>query len=278
MRFDEQFHEKPWGRQILPSPFGQMKAAAGLAAAKIGEIWFQRADGDPLPLLVKYLFTSERLSVQVHPDEDDARARGAAMGKNECWYILDAEPGAMIGLGTKEPISKAELRAAALDGSIEQMMNWKAVKAGEFYSVPAGTLHVIGAGISLIEFQQNSDITYRLYDYGRPRELHLDDGVAVANMDCPPAEMVVVDHAAAEQQLAFFPQFEVIFSGAVMDASNSRADRARWVVPLSGRIRCDGKHTVGAGGCLYLAPGAHLDDASQDARALIGIANRFPAC
>ncbi len=148
---------------------------------RIGEIWF--VSDEPLPLLAKYIFTSERLSVQVHPDDDQARSRGFPRGKAECWFILDCDPGATIGLGLTRQLTRDELRAAALDGSIEDAIDWRPVKPGDFLYVPPGTIHAIGAGISLLELQQNSDVTFRLYDYGRPRELHLEDALAVANAE-----------------------------------------------------------------------------------------------
>jgi mannose-6-phosphate isomerase len=166
--------EKPWGRTDLPSIF---PAADG---RRIGEVWFENADGRDLPLLVKYIFTSERLSIQVHPDDAEARARGLTRGKEEIWFILDCEPGATLGIGLTESMTAQQFRAAAEDGSIEQWIDWKPVKPGDCYFIPAGTVHAIGAGITLVEIQQNADVTYRLYDYGRPRELHLDDGVSVS--------------------------------------------------------------------------------------------------
>jgi len=132
-------------------------------------------------LLVKYLFTSAKLSVQVHPSDETAQARGHAHGKEECWLVVDAKPDARIGIGLREPISADELRAAALDGSIEDMLDWKPVSSGDIFYLPTGTIHAIGAGVTLLEVQQNIDLTYRLYDYGRPRDLHLDDAVAVAH-------------------------------------------------------------------------------------------------
>jgi mannose-6-phosphate isomerase len=166
--------EKPWGRETLPAPF---EAPDG---KKIGEIWFEPPSQLP-ELLVKYIFTSEPLSVQVHPSDAQTIARGIGhQGKEECWVIVDAEPGAKLGIGFKEHIDPEHMRAAALDGSIEDLMQWHVVSPGDFYYIPANTVHAIGAGISLIEVQQNSDITYRLYDYGRPRELHLDDSVEIA--------------------------------------------------------------------------------------------------
>jgi mannose-6-phosphate isomerase len=167
--------EKPWGRDVLPPPF---TAPAG---KRIGEIWFEPPAALP-QLLVKYIFTSEALSVQVHPSDAETLAEGLGrQGKEECWLIVDAEPDARLGIGFGEPLAREAIRAAALDGSIERLMAWHTVKAGDFFYIPAGTVHAIGAGISLIEVQQNSDVTYRLYDYGRPRELHLDAGVAVAH-------------------------------------------------------------------------------------------------
>jgi mannose-6-phosphate isomerase len=169
--------EKPWGRHHLWPGFDDPAPDA----TPIGEIWFQTPDAGTPELLIKYLFTSERLSVQVHPDDESARRAGYPRGKDEAWVILAAEPGATIALGTRTPMSKDELRAAARDGSIVDKLDWKRVKAGDFIYSPAGTLHAIGAGLTVIEIQQNVDLTYRLYDYGRDRELHLDAGVAAAN-------------------------------------------------------------------------------------------------
>ncbi len=166
--------EKPWGRSQLPAPF---MVPFG---KRVGEIWFEPVE-EVYSLLVKYIFTSEKLSVQVHPDDEQAKALGEYdTGKEECWLVIDAEPGATLGIGFNEAVSAEAMRAAALDGSIEDMLAWHPVQAGDFFYIPAGTVHAIGAGVSLIEIQQNSDITYRLYDYGRPRTLHLEKGIAVA--------------------------------------------------------------------------------------------------
>ncbi|MCX7863425.1 MAG: class I mannose-6-phosphate isomerase [Novosphingobium sp.] len=161
--------EKPWGRDLLPAPF---RTPIG---QRIGEIWFEPPPELP-ELLVKYIFTSERLSVQVHPS--DAQLPGH--GKEECWLIIDAEPDAVLGIGFRRPVDAEEMRDAALHGRIEQLLEWHSVRPGDFFYIPANTVHAIGAGVSLIEVQQNSDVTYRLYDYGRPRQLHLDEAIAVA--------------------------------------------------------------------------------------------------
>lgn len=165
---------KPWGRDVLPAPF----AAPG--GERIGEIWFEPPT-EFSQLLVKHIFTSEALSVQVHPSDAQTLAEGLGrQGKEECWLVTAAEPGARLAIGFRAPVSVDAMRAAAGDGSIEDLLEWHEVQPGDFFYIPAGTVHAIGAGISLVEVQQNSDITYRLYDYGRPRELHLDQGLAVA--------------------------------------------------------------------------------------------------
>ena len=149
--------------------------------SKIGEIWF--AASDSVPLLVKLLFTSDNLSVQVHPRDAYAKEHHNARGKTEMWHILRAEPEAKIALGLRERVTPDRLREAALSGEIMELLNWLPARRGDTFFVPAGTIHAIGAGIALCEIQQHSDITYRLYDYGRPRELHLEHAMAVSNLE-----------------------------------------------------------------------------------------------
>jgi mannose-6-phosphate isomerase len=171
--------ERIWGRTQLPAPFEGL----GDGNTPIGEIWFEAPGGRRPELLVKYLFTSERLSIQVHPGAGDAKPRGPGPCKNEAWHILETEPGSTIGLGLTRRIEGHALRAAALSGEIEQLLDWREVAAGEILYCPAGTIHAIGGGLSLIEIQQNCDVTYRLYDYGRARELHLDEAVSAARAE-----------------------------------------------------------------------------------------------
>ncbi len=164
--------EKVWGRSELPEPF---EAPTG---KKVGEIWFEPpAELDQL--LVKYLFTSEKLSVQNHPSGDNALE--GEEGKEECWLVLDAEPGAKLAIGFDKPITPEAMAKAAKDGSIEDLLTWHEAKSGDVYYLPSGTVHAIGPGLALVEVQQNSDTTFRLYDYGRPRDLHLDRAIAVAD-------------------------------------------------------------------------------------------------
>jgi mannose-6-phosphate isomerase len=172
VRLPTVFKEKIWGALDLAPWYSD-------PGKKIGEVWFE-AD---LPLLVKFVFTSERLSVQVHPDDAFAAAHEKSLGKTEMWYVLRADPGAQIALGFREPVSRERLREAALSGEIERLLQWLDVSQGDAFFVPAGTVHAIGAGLALCEVQQHSDITYRLYDYGRPRELHLGRALEVASTD-----------------------------------------------------------------------------------------------
>jgi mannose-6-phosphate isomerase len=168
------FRERVWGSTRLepwyPNP-----------DKKIGEVWFE--DQPPLPLLVKFIFTTEKLSVQVHPGDEYARKHHGSRGKTEMWHILAAEPGARIAAGFTQSLTESELREASQSGEIETLLNWIDARPGDTFFIPAGTVHAIGAGLALCEIQQNSDVTYRLYDYGRPRELHLDHGVTVSRRD-----------------------------------------------------------------------------------------------
>lgn len=203
-RLIPEFKERIWGVDDLSSRFPEAPAKT------LGEAWFtaqeSRTDSGLLlsevlkrnpeilgngcsakypelcPLLVKFLFTSSRLSVQVHPDDSYAEQHHQCLGKTEAWFVMDAQPGAKVALGFLEEISTSRLRSAAETGEIEELLDWRPVQAGDIVFVPAGTVHALGSGLTVCEIQQNSDITYRLYDYGRPRELHLDHGSAVSNL------------------------------------------------------------------------------------------------
>jgi len=130
------------------------------------------------PLLVKFLFPHEKLSVQVHPDDAGAQRIGQPCGKTECWYIAHAKPGAQIGLGLKPGVTLQQFEEAIQDQRAEGFLNWLNVFPGEMIYVAGGTVHTLGPGSIIVETQQQSDTTYRLYDYGRPRELHLREGLA----------------------------------------------------------------------------------------------------
>jgi mannose-6-phosphate isomerase len=134
-------------------------------------------DAQRFPLLLKFLFPHEKLSVQVHPDDEAARASGQPWGKTECWYVAHARPGAQIGLGLKPGVTRIELEQAIRDNRAEELLQWINIYPGEMIYVAGGTVHTLGPGAIIVETQQQSDTTYRLYDYGRPRELHLREGL-----------------------------------------------------------------------------------------------------
>ena len=198
------FDPRPWGTLDLSPIYPNHKFAE-----KIGEAWlsgddckvangpltgktlaqlseqYQRelvgdAARDPkrFPLLLKFLFPHEKLSVQVHPDDAQAQRVGQPWGKTECWYIAHAKPGAQIALGLKPGVTAPQLEEAIHLKLAEEVLNWVNVYSGDMIYVAGGTVHTLGPGSVVVETQQQSDTTYRLYDYGRPRELHLKDGMA----------------------------------------------------------------------------------------------------
>ena len=235
--------EKVWGKDRLPAPFATPEGK------RIGEVWFE-----PPPqlddLLVKYIFTSEKLSVQLHPSDAQAQAAGLGpRGKEECWLVIDADPGAALAVGFSREIDGETMRAAALDGSIERMLVWHPVARGDFIYLPANTVHAIGAGVSLIEVQQNSDITYRLYDYGRPRELHLEQGLAVARGE--PNDPSLRRHLPERVHATRVegPHFRLDRLDGPADAGVARRYAGPLLaIPLDGEVRVGGE-AIAAGSC-----------------------------
>jgi mannose-6-phosphate isomerase len=202
------FDPRPWGTQDLSPVYPNRRFEE-----KIGEAWltgddckvangpltgqtlayvtekYQRelvgeAARDPqrFPLLLKFLFPHEKLSVQVHPDDEQARRVGQSWGKTECWYVAHAKPGSQIALGLKPGVTVAQLEHAIREKHAEELLNWLNVYTGDMIYVAGGTVHTLGPGSVIIETQQQSDTTYRLYDYGRPRELHLKEGLAAVKV------------------------------------------------------------------------------------------------
>ncbi len=261
------FVEKPWGQANLPAQFGGR-------SEKVGEIWFDRQDA-ALPLLCKWLFTSEKLSVQVHPNDEQARARSLPSGKEECWIVTGASESATLGIGLTQELSDDELRQASLSGEIEQLLDWKSVQPGDWYYIPAGTIHAIGAGVQLVEIQQNADITYRLYDYGRPRELHLEDGVEVSS---------TAPYVGAHGKLPVEPGLHEIASGRYFRIflANGPVDPAQfggvdcYLAPVSGVFDT----TEGAlePGMVAFGDPTAMRESGLDNRMLIAQESRAAAC
>ena len=241
--------EKIWGRRDLPAMFG----GEWRGEEPLGEIWFEHPRGRDVELLVKYLFTSEKLSIQVHPDDQAAVAAGHKRGKEEAWVVLAAEPDAVIGVGLREPVSRERLRAAALDGSIEALVDWRPAAAGDGYYSPAGTVHALGPGLTLVEIQQNVDLTYRLYDYGRPRELHLDQGIEAANPIPYAAPTVLRSLGAGREILAEGRAFVLERWTNAEGTLHATTERPVWLVPVAGGGSIAGE--LLAPGAVWLAEG-----------------------
>ena len=146
------------------------------------------------PLLLKFLFPHDKLSVQVHPDDECAQRVGQPWGKTECWYVAAAKPGAQVALGLKPGVTCAQLEQAIARDEAEGLLNWVDVNRGEMIYVAAGTVHAIAGGSILVETQQSSDTTYRLYDYGRPRELHLEQGLGAVKERTAAGKVAMTPH------------------------------------------------------------------------------------
>ena len=179
--------------------------AARYGAALTGEA---APEATRFPLLIKFLFPRQKLSVQVHPDDAGAQRAGQACGKTECWYVARAVEGAQVGLGLRPGITREMFRMAIEASQAEHMLNWLDVRAGEMYYVDAGTVHAVGANSILVETQQNSNLTYRLYDYGRGRALHLEEGLAAVR-EHSHAGRVVPRQEAGRELLLSSPCFTV---------------------------------------------------------------------
>lgn len=179
IRLETDAYEKIWGTAHT----GPWHAnPAGIA---IGEVWFRTRE---VKLLIKFLFTAEKLSVQVHPGDEYALEHEKSLGKTEMWHVLRSTREAQIAGGLKRAVTRDELLAASGSEAIVDLLKWMAVSEGQSFFIEAGTVHAIGEDLVLCEVQQQSDITYRLYDYDRPRELQIADGVAVSNLE--PNEVV----------------------------------------------------------------------------------------
>ena len=232
----------------------------------VGEANFERF-GTLFPLLIKYLDCNDKLSVQVHPDDELAEERHSSYGKTEAWYVADCKPGAAIYLGFKDlTITREEYIAAVAESRLEELLIRVDVKPGDLFFIPAGTVHALGAGIEVVEVQQTSDITYRIYDWdrvdaeGKSRELHTALAVDAINFEAdadllykpyelqPGGEVTAIDSP--------------YFTMAIMDVANSRFedlssfDSFVVYIALSGnmKLRSDAGEETLAEGELVLIP------------------------
>jgi mannose-6-phosphate isomerase len=218
-RIEPQFVTRVWGYQDLRpwydrvadgAPLGEVwltgdectiatgphagETLGGLFAEQPASLLGSSAPAPGSPLLIKMIFAREKLSVQVHPDDKMAQKYGEPRGKTECWYALSAEPGAEVAAGLKPGVTLDQIKAGIHDGTLEESLNLLPISAGDMVFVDAGTVHAIWPGSILLETQQNCDLTYRMYDYGRPRELHIEKSLEATRLTTragkiPPVEL-----------------------------------------------------------------------------------------
>ena len=235
-----QFVSKPWGAVDL-GPWSRLRHDGDA----IGELWFRRIDpkAPESALLLKLLFTTQPLSIQVHPDDSFARSTGNAHGKAEAWYVLSAKPGAKVALGLKRQLSPRELRTSIDEGSIAGLVQWHDVVKDDVIYVPAGTIHALGAGLVVAEIQQRSDATFRLYDFGRQRELHVDQAVAAAKSK--PAEPQSARRRLTDARTLLVASPEFVFERIDLTPRSNwelTAEHETWMIIIDGRARIGGKN------------------------------------
>ena len=241
-RLEPSFLEKVWGSTSLEPWFPN-------PTEKTGEAWYH-FEGSPL--LVKFLFTTEKLSVQVHPDDAYAGVHEhGSLGKTEMWHILRADAGASVALGFKQRISPERLRESAESGEIMELLNWIPAAAGDTFFVAPGTVHALGEGLALVEVQQFSDVTYRLYDYGRDRPLHLKQSMDVASCGAHPGKSAV--HGSVVASCDYFTVEKQ--SWADPFSYEPRTDRFELLIVTSGAGTIDG-NPYRAGECWLVEAGA----------------------
>jgi mannose-6-phosphate isomerase len=240
----------------IPKPWGIADLRPWSAARRdgvIGEIRYERP-GIAAPdtsLLLKLLFTSQPLSIQVHPGDVYAQSIGLQNGKTEAWYVLSAAPEAKVALGLHRHLTPLQLRQAGEDGSITNLVVWQAVSQGDSISVPAGTIHAIGAGLVIAEIQQRSDATFRLFDHGRQRELHIESAIAVA--DAGPAGSRVVPIRLTDTRTLLISNAHFVFERIDL-APNSEwcleAKQETWLLIVDGSARI-GSSDVAQGDAVF---------------------------
>jgi mannose-6-phosphate isomerase len=240
--------QKPWGVSDL-LPWSSAKADGA-----VGEIWFERSSkaAEGSSLLLKLLFTSQPLSIQVHPDDSYAQSIGLPNGKTEAWYILSAAPGAKVALGLREEITPQQLRSFVESGKLPGAVLWRSVTTGDTISVPAGTIHAIGAGLVIAEIQQRSDATFRMFDYGRERELHIENAVAVA--DTTPAGASAGPKRLTDQRTVLVSGPYFVFESIDLTPNSIwtlDAIQETWMLVVKGSARA-GTASVGMGDAMFV--------------------------
>jgi len=228
----------------LPKPWGVLDtrpwSSADQGGRTIGEVWYERSSATAATpaLLLKLLFTDEPLSIQVHPDDAFAQSIGQLNGKTEAWYVLGAAPGAKVALGLQRRLTPQQLRDAIDDGSISDLLGWQTAHVGDAVFIAAGTIHAIGAGLVIAEIQQRSDTTFRLFDHGRGRELHIENAIAVSDsgpvgLSVPPSRLTDTRTLLISNSHFTFERIDL----APGSAWCMEAERETWLLAIGGSAR-----------------------------------------
>jgi mannose-6-phosphate isomerase len=244
--------------RALPKPWGVVDlrpwSNARHDGSPIGEIWYERPDGaamDP-SLQLKLLFTNQPLSIQVHPDDAFAHSMGLPNGKTEAWYVLSAAPEAKVALGMNRRLTPQQLREATDAGSILDLVRWQTVSPDDIMFVPARAIHAIGVGVVIAEIQQRSDATFRLFDYGRQRELHIERAITAA--DAGPAEFRVTPSRLTDSRTLLVSNAHFVFEKVDLAPTSVwclEAERETWFLVLHGSARV-GSFDVGIGDAIFV--------------------------
>ena len=252
---------RPWGVVGLKFPF-----VANDEGVPIGEIRYERP-GEPesIPsLLLKVLLTHQPLSIQVHPDDTYAHSIGLPNGKTEAWYVVSAAPGAKVALGLSRQMTPECFREAVEDGSISASVAWQSVSTGDVVSVPSGTIHAIGADLIIAEIQQRSDTTYRIFDHGRKRELHVESAIAVA--DTGPVVVQARPIPLTDERTLLISNAHFVFERIRLAPGTMwwlEAARESWLLVLSGGARV-GSFNIAAGDAIFAQSDRVNIDAGPD--------------
>jgi mannose-6-phosphate isomerase len=229
---------------VATGPFAGQKLSATVKAHAQAIVGAGFAAEGEYPLLIKVLFPREKLSVQVHPDDALAQKKGEPRGKTECWYVLEAKPDAKIALGLKPGVTPAAVRAAIEDKSLEDLLGWLPLAAGDMVYVDAGTVHAIWPGSVILETQQTSDTTYRLYDYGRPRELHVDASLEAMRVETRAGKIAPQTGTRGETVVVDEQYFRVerwAGDSAGLNAAAQAEDGPQMLFVAGGTLRIEGE-------------------------------------